>query len=277
MRLSKYDLDFVVVLCFRWSIASVLCIRSSCRTLGDCPNGVGSYLVVNPDAPFLLLTNITLGSGSFTVGAFLRRSNIDLTTETFLYQPPDGSSLDHSCSFYATTITCSYYGEIVSGPLPTVDRQWHHVAVTYNSVAFEFAIYFDGQRIGSDILWRLFHHPPIITNMGFLHLGSPSGLPFGGAIDNFRLYRRALTVDDVALLPSGRSRSCMDLDIQLDFEFENPTTGGLWDSSGQRYFEHNEHHIASCSMRHHPLSPGRLSILLFVCRLVCCELRQRLL
>ncbi len=88
---------------------------------------------------------------------------------------------------------------------PLAPGQWHHVAVTYDGgmKAAGTHLYIDGREAAMKVLfdqhlWPVDHKAP-------LRIGAGSGLGFEGEIDNVRIYKRALTPDEIAALPLKQS------------------------------------------------------------------------
>ena len=85
-------------------------------------------------------------------------------------------------------------------------HEWHHVAVTYdgNRKAAGVAIYIDGVPQKLQVLFdqnlEPIHHPKTP-----LRIGAGGGLHFTGDIRDVRIYNRALTAEEAAILPVGES------------------------------------------------------------------------
>lgn len=94
----------------------------------------------------------------------------------------DGSGAVHKLTAADTTFT---------------DNSWHHIAATYDGNIQK--IYVDGVADSATISWT----DSIDTTADDLVLGNRSfyyNIPYGGLIDDVRIYERALTVDEIQAL-----------------------------------------------------------------------------
>ncbi len=84
-----------------------------------------------------------------------------------------------------------------------LDNQWHHLAFAYEQATSEMKFYRDGQ-LWSTQSWG--GHGPLQfdqSKFGSFYLGGKTtdwGKAFNGALDQFRLYNKALTADEVLAL-----------------------------------------------------------------------------
>jgi hypothetical protein len=93
----------------------------------------------------------------------------------------------------ATTGADKLKSSIVSAKAPLADAQWHHLAASYDGS--RLTVYIDGKEAGSVAATG-----PIALNNLPLTLGSMHGIPaspWSGALDDARLYNRALTPDEI--------------------------------------------------------------------------------
>jgi hypothetical protein len=107
--------------------------------------------------------------------------------------------------------------------IPDMYNQWKHIAYSYDEGSSEFSMYINGSKLNlpENFSKRLTADPPAGQPLGPLafkdvsrfiiggfhaHLGSPWGAPdpwmltYTGAMDEFRIYDRALTVTEVDAL-----------------------------------------------------------------------------
>lgn len=91
--------------------------------------------------------------------------------------------------------------------LPPGLDEWHHVAVTFDGVAGEAAIFYDGEKV--DSAWDPPFEPGVGTaeTVGF-HIGSfrgGNGRFFEGLIDDVGVWTRVLREDEIAYLAAGNA------------------------------------------------------------------------
>ena len=104
-----------------------------------------------------------------------------------IYQLADGSS--HSAD---------------SGMVPGIG-EWHHVAVTFDGVSGQSAIYYDGEKVDVS-----FTTPAGVgtADTGGFHIGTyrgGSGRFFEGLIDEVGIWNRVLREDEIAYLAEGNT------------------------------------------------------------------------
>ena len=73
------------------------------------------------------------------------------------------------------------------------EKTWHHFAMT--RAANQFTLYIDGKSVRKDT-----NRTPVPTIEGGLLLGQMEGLYMNGMLDDVRIYKRALSSEEVALL-----------------------------------------------------------------------------
>ncbi|MEQ8629521.1 LamG domain-containing protein [Ekhidna sp.] len=115
-------------------------------------------------------------------------------------------------------------GKFNNSTTPMTDTQWHHVGFTYDG--FVIRIYVDG------IIEREINETFEITDfIGQANIGRHPNASnyFVGAIDDIRLYSRALTQGDVTLLYN----TIDEVNDDTDSGDGSTTISSLWQSSGQ--------------------------------------------
>jgi hypothetical protein len=86
--------------------------------------------------------------------------------------------------------------------VPLDDGEWHAVAATFDKDSGTLTLYFDGTSVYSKVETLSFtgnHQPLVIGNQ---YMG-PDSTNFAGAMDELRLYSRALTADEIRALASA--------------------------------------------------------------------------
>jgi hypothetical protein len=89
-------------------------------------------------------------------------------------------------------------GPMVAAPM-NVDGEWHHAAYTYDGVTHR--IYYDGQTMGSGVVRAPRRGAIVNVRLGTWEV--PMEM-FAGAIDDVRIYSRALDPVEVAALAAGQ-------------------------------------------------------------------------
>ncbi|MGO9243653.1 MAG: choice-of-anchor tandem repeat GloVer-containing protein [Verrucomicrobiia bacterium] len=86
------------------------------------------------------------------------------------------------------------WGDVLLGSLGLVDGRWHHVAGTWDGT--NSSLYVDGQLIGT----KADRHDPVTwtTPLRLAYRYTNGGCMVGGAIGDLRIYRRALSSNEVA-------------------------------------------------------------------------------
>jgi hypothetical protein len=86
----------------------------------------------------------------------------------------------------------------VSGSTPITDGNWHHLAVTFDATD-DLRLYVDGTEEDTTSV-----SAPVVSRSSDVVLGgvahTPSSLQYSGALDDVRLYGRALDADEVGTL-----------------------------------------------------------------------------
>ncbi|MEM7468629.1 MAG: LamG-like jellyroll fold domain-containing protein, partial [Pseudomonadota bacterium] len=100
---------------------------------------------------------------------------------------------------------------------------WRHVALTIDGATQEIQVYLDGQLVGA----YSGSGPIEYDNSPNTYIGRAgnglTGFDFGGSIDEARIYGRALSVDEIAVLASDRAAVTNTVAISVDSENDAPT------------------------------------------------------
>jgi len=111
---------------------------------------------------------------------------------------------------------------------PVSDNLWHHIAVTYDqSTTGQLLLYIDGALQGTALnnaswSWPTNNAQQIL--LGFSH--SANWRAYDGLMDDFRIYNRILTSNEVASVYS--SDALVDTNaLQLRFNFDTPPAQGI--------------------------------------------------
>ena len=179
-------------------------------------DGVNDHIVVSGITSVPVNGPATI-SGWFyaTTTAVARGSSLFLFED--LYQHPVNNMLylTNGADFFS-----------VAAPLTT--NTWHHVVLTYNGTHETSILYLDGVRYNVVIQTAGQNH----LNMNPFYIGSDGGGgggTYGSKIDDFRIYNRVLTQDEVLALYKSK-------EIVINQSQNNKLTNGLvgyWTFNGQ--------------------------------------------
>lgn len=147
-------------------------------------------LQVESDA-FVDLGNPNLGTAGFTIELWIARLQGG-QAQTVLQLVGAALSLDFDAQDYLQLRVGA--DPVLSLSVPTVDRDFHHLAVTYSAARRERQIYRDGVLLASNTLTQAFVLPS-----GTIRLSGPL------RADELRFYNRVLSAEEIATsLPSPR-------------------------------------------------------------------------
>jgi len=118
--------------------------------------------------------------------------------------PHQGASTPPSVRFTISTTGNAMSENIdMTAPALLTLNAWHHVAVTLSSGSpYTGTLYIDRVAVGTNT--RMTLHPADLgaTDQNFIGRSAFTQDPYlGGSIDDFRVYRRALTAAEIAALP----------------------------------------------------------------------------
>jgi hypothetical protein len=143
------------------------------------------------------VTAFDLGTGPFTIGLWFNPANAAVRGDLFTYKGAGGDFGIHVASSGANTVSLYHDGFIGTGGA-LVNNTWYYLVCTRDAVGnatvlLNGAILFTGTdtralNIANDLV------------IGANHGGTPATVsaPFNGLIDEFALYNRALTTNEVA-------------------------------------------------------------------------------
>lgn len=155
----------------------------------------GSESVTVPDSSELQLTS------DFTIEWWMKPDSNLRGTQTIFMKENSGRGYNYASYLAGATLT--FYGLTGTGAYvylyatPTIDGEWHHYAITYDS-SFNGEIYEDGVAIGSSGGGS----GAIGTSTGDLVIGdyspSPGFYAFNGRMDEFIIHDSALTASEIS-------------------------------------------------------------------------------
>lgn len=116
------------------------------------------------------------------------------------------------------------------------DSNWHHVAITADFVANIVEIFVDGKNQAITYTSQAATAGPTLTNnlfIGARNLNGNPQLPIAATIDEFRIYNRVLSFQEVKMLNTGYDTTAGSVDtLTNDLEALYQYTGNTNDTSG---------------------------------------------
>lgn len=158
-------------------------------------------LVVVPHAPWLETTE------GFTIAAWVRLDGLPPPGHHAVLAKPLGEAIDNSWELYfdgpeltlGMASNGEHYGVFV--PWMVMPEVWVHLAGTWDGMTL--TLWIDGDEAGSIPSPAVeFDDHPVMVGADDDHLGGPSGFLLG-AVDDVRVYRRALAPDEILVLAGG--------------------------------------------------------------------------
>ena len=181
-------------------------------SFGTGPTGYGRALVLDGVSGYasLPLGSVVQSSNSMTVASWVRIetsgtwarlfdfNNDD--TDVYMYFAPTNGSV----SRFAITTGSNDAESGVTGPAIGADGMWHHVAAVIDGTTSEMSLYIDGSLVDSAATETL---PSALGNTVNNNIGLsawPDDPYLTGSVDEFRVYNRALSAEEVQYLVGDR-------------------------------------------------------------------------
>lgn len=219
------------------------------------PGKVGSFALAFPAADEIVHSgtnsaiNFVHDGGEFTVAIWARVPDRD-TTQNFLGTSPASGSLGFffQWPFFSGTLeheprlaihnnTATAYDANAVGT-GVADSDWHHYAVTSTGTPPTLTFYVDGVAVGTNVAsaFTSFDTGNSSNNfvMGAANDTVPLTSPFGGELDDVRIYDRALAPGDIQALVALQNPSDIVSNLLLHYPFEEgsgTTTASLGSST----------------------------------------------
>ena len=196
-------------------------------------NATNHHYAEIPNAP-----QFSFGQGNFTTAMWLRGDSQPRVSTPFIKAsnpnlPYEGITLflDHGKVRGRTT----YYAELVSIRSDLDSLQWHHVLMSRKGTALTIYVdgIFDSTRV--DPLTNLTNSAPIVLGANHVNRQSQN---FNGAIDEVRIYNRALSATEVQSLFQMENTPRAD-NNQTDPATESNSTFPPTDQNGSNHFVDN--------------------------------------
>lgn len=169
-------------------------------TLTDDRHGApdASYAFVAASKQYITMSSLStlpVGAAPRTVSLWYRGSNSS-PYQALVNWGTDSSSQRFGLSLGSTgKLFFTAQSNDVGSTFTATDGGWHHLAATYNGV--QVVLYADGEELGSDL--KKLNTAPGALWVG-RKVGSNNGEYANGAIDDIRIYNRALTASEIEAL-----------------------------------------------------------------------------
>jgi hypothetical protein len=160
----------------------------------------GSGGIEIPDHP-----GLNLSAGDFTISLWLKADAEGLAAHQVVLDKAARGTLDYWLFLAGGRLEMRFKGKnaCLLAPGALSANRWHHVALRQDVEAFRLTVFVDGRELLSTML-----HTTPDRSGGPLRLGCSAVFPrgsFHGAMDELRIYQRALSNADIAALAgSGR-------------------------------------------------------------------------
>jgi hypothetical protein len=157
--------------------------------------GLDQYLQVINEADFDITSKVTLAGWINMYGwqRWEEKETIIAKGDSWMLQRNDGNSYDGILGFKLKGVTPS---DGIETDCEIADYKWHHVAATYDGS--QMNIYIDAKLVSTSVASGI-----ITTNNEKVTIAynfSTDGDYLIGKLDDWRVYKRALTIDEIALL-----------------------------------------------------------------------------
>lgn len=164
-------------------------------------------------------TDYTFGSADFTINVWIKRSAVSGARESFLGQCDTGGTVAsisvefditaaNKITCYAMQGTGTVYSAASTGSI--ADTNWH--MITFVRDAGTLRVYIDGIADGTGTITGAVNDST--NSMGLGILGDYTALAYGGAIDEFGVWKVKLTPSDITQLYNGGAG--------VQYPFNNP-------------------------------------------------------
>ncbi|MCH8334171.1 LamG domain-containing protein, partial [Candidatus Sumerlaeota bacterium] len=165
------------------------------------------------------------GSGDFTIAAWVRPGSQGGTI--LAKAPAEGDWAPGGKSFFIRdgrlVFDAGWVGDVQADREFGVDR-WQYAAVTYRSEDETIEIYLDGERVGRGTLALEKDPEDHVIRIGFTSPDFPEPSRYRGALDDVRLYRRALSPLELAALAENEDQE----DLVTAVAYVGETTSAKW-------------------------------------------------
>jgi Concanavalin A-like lectin/glucanases superfamily len=153
-------------------------------------DGVNDYVDIG--------TGPNLANKSFTIAAWIKRQVINGTEDAIFGQGSGSQNNALIIEFRESNVfTCAFFSNDLDTVAAYTDKDWHHWICVYDADTNQRRILRDGVQVASDISAADYGGSGN-TSIGDRIVAGTQ--PFGGLIDDFRIYNRALSPDEIKRL-----------------------------------------------------------------------------
>jgi len=166
-------------------------------------DGLNDYVTLPIGTLLSSLSNITVATWvnySGTGGGWQRVWDFGTGTTNYMFVTP-AQGTTGPMTFAIRTATVAERRVVASGPLPT---GWHHVAVVIDGGAMTAQVYLDGAVVAGNSVAVLPKNLGV-TNQNWIGRSQfTADAFFNGAVDDFRIYNRAMSAAEIRYLAGDR-------------------------------------------------------------------------
>jgi subtilisin-like proprotein convertase family protein len=164
------------------------------------PGAVGPYALkldgIDDRVP--VSDSLPLADTSFTVAFWAKRDGpgqYDIALSQGRASPDRGFHMGFRNN---NRFTCAFYGDDLDTPDAYPDTDWHHWTCTYQAASRTRTLYRDGVQVAQDVARAPYQGTgPVTIGQAFF------GDSFAGALDDVRIYPRALSATEIHALAAG--------------------------------------------------------------------------
>ena len=209
----------------------------------DASGRIGGALLLDGDGDYLRLNDtdalpigIPVGNEAYTISAFIKPDTMGRNglvgwgagaTGQFNGSRTGDSGLDDATAGFPTFLNFGWGGPTydVIADADYTDGEWHHFAATYDPVAMEKKLFFDGVNVAT-----LGGASPLNVAAENFRVGTihhPYGDEnFAGAMDDFRIYNNALGAVEIATLAASGADPQEPATLVAHWSFDDQTHVG---------------------------------------------------
>jgi hypothetical protein len=169
------------------------------------PSDANDYVDLPIDSLISSLTNSTFATwvdfNSTSAGAWQRIFDFGKNTTVYMFLTPRMGTTTTGVMRFGITIGGSGAAEQIVDAPATLASGWHHVAVTIDADNDTIILYLDGELVGENTAATLDPNDLGVTTNNWLGRSQwAADAYFSGSLDDFRIYDRALSQEEVAYL-----------------------------------------------------------------------------
>lgn len=161
----------------------------------DTPNQQGCSVSFDGSTGYITSSKgVDIANQSFTVSAWAKRSINNTTDNTVSIGTVATDNSKFYLGFRASNVAaCAFLNNDLDSTQTYTDLKWHHLVCTFNESTKERKLYIDGKLVASNT------SPSNFIGSSTVEIGRSNGGSwlFSGLIDDVRIYKRALSSQDI--------------------------------------------------------------------------------